>query len=293
MHKPATPRLLLFILFWMRRFLNVFILQRKRLHSFGEALHIRYNQRMLRLLCITAHPDDEAGTFGGTLLTYCERGFETCVICLTPGQAATHRGSAKSDQELATIRKQEFAASCEILQVSQPVILDYPDGQLYRQELNRVVYDLTLHVRRFRPHVMLTFGAEGGLTGHPDHSMSGVFAALAFHWAGRSNRYSDQLLGGVTAHQAQKLYHATADFALPNRQSVTFSPHTAVIDIGNHLETKIAAFKAHKTQAPLWPLFEENVRKRGSRELFHLAASMKSGAAQPETDLFEGVLPAA
>jgi LmbE family N-acetylglucosaminyl deacetylase len=260
------------------------------LHSFCEALHIRYNQRMLRLLCITAHPDDEAGNFGGTLLTYRERGVETGVICLTPGQAASHRGDAKSDQELADIRKREFAASCEILQVSQPMILDYPDGQLYRQELNRVVYELTLQVRRFRPQVMLAFGAEGGVTGHPDHSMAGTFAALAFHWAGRANRYSDQLHNGLAAHQTQKLYLATADIPLPNRPPITFSPHTAVIDIGDHLETKIAAFKAHKTQAPLWPLFEESARKRGRQEMFHLAASVKSGAVKQETDIFEGVV---
>ena len=244
---------------------------------------------MFRLLCITAHPDDEAGNFGGTLRTYRDRGVETSVVCLTPGQAASHRGDAKSDQELAEIRKREFAASCEILQVAQPVILDYPDGQLYRQELNRVVYELALHVRRFRPQVMLTFGAEGGFTGHPDHSMAGIFAALAFHWGGRANRYSDQLHDGLAAHQTQKLYHATADVALPNRQPITFSPHTAVIDIGDHLETKIAAFKAHKTQAPLWPLFENNARKWGRQEAFHLAASVKSGAVKQETDLFEGV----
>ncbi len=244
---------------------------------------------MFRLLCITAHPDDEAGNFGGTLRTYRDRGVETCVICLTPGQAASHRGEARTDQELADIRKREFAASCEILRVSHPVILDYPDGQLYRLELNRAVYELTLHMRRFRPQVMLTFGPEGGVTGHPDHSMAGTFAALAFHWAGRANRYSDQLHDGVAAHRTQKLYHATAGFALPNRQPITFSPHTAVIDIGDHVETKIAAFKAHKTQTPLWTLFEENTRKRGRHELFHLAASVKGGAVKQETDLFEEV----
>src|SRR5260370_12095804 len=129
-------------------------------------------------------------------------------------------------------------------------------------------------VREFRPQVMRALGAEGGVAGHPDHSMAGVFAALAFHWAGRSNRYSDQLQGGVAAHGTQKLYHATADIALPNRQPITFSPHTAVIDIRDHLETKIAAFKAHKTQAPLWPLFEQNVRKHRPPELLHLAASL-------------------
>ena len=185
------------------------------------------------------------------------------------------------------MRKQEFAASCAILQVSRPVILDYPDGQLYRQELNRVVYDLTRQVRQFRPHVMVTYGPDGGVTGHPDHSLAGSFAALAYHWAGRVNRYRDQFSSGVSPHRTQKLYYSTSDFAFPGRQSVSLSPATAVIDIGDHLETKIAAFKAHKTQAPLWPVFEENSRKSGPREMFHLAAASKPALGKMESDLFE------
>ncbi|HZR64338.1 MAG TPA: PIG-L family deacetylase [Terriglobales bacterium] len=244
---------------------------------------------MLRLMCVTAHPDDEAGSFGGTLRTYADRGVETCVICLTPGQAATNRGPARSDQELAEMRRREFAAACEILGVARPVILNYPDGQLYRQELNRVVYDLTLRVREFRPQVMMTLGPEGGVTGHPDHSMAGIFATLAFHWAGRPNRYPDQARNGPGPHRTQKLYYSTADFALPNRPPITFAPPTAIIDIGNHLETKIAAFKAHETQSPLWPLFEQNVSKRGRNELFHLAAATHPEGPQTETDLFAGI----
>jgi LmbE family N-acetylglucosaminyl deacetylase len=240
-------------------------------------------------MCVTAHPDDEAGGFGGTLLKYRESGAETCVVCLTPGQAATHRGAAKSDQELAEMRRREFLDSCEILKVSQPVILAYPDGQLYRQELNRVVYDLTMRIREFRPHVMLTFGPEGGVTGHPDHSMAGIFATLAFHWAGRPNRYADQVKNGTSPYRTQKLYYQTADFVLPNRPPITFTPQTAIIDIEKYLERKISAFKAHTTQAPLWPLFEENVRKRQSKEMFHLAASVKNGAVAAETDLFAGI----
>ncbi len=244
---------------------------------------------MARLMCVTAHPDDEAGTFGGTLRTYRDRGVETCVVCLTPGQAATNRGGAKSDQELADWRRKEFAASCEVLRVSRPIILNYPDGQLYRQELNRIVYDLTMRIREFRPDVIITFGAEGSVSGHPDHSMAGVFATLAFHWAARPNRYADQLKNGSGTHQTRKLYYSTSEFALPNRPPITFAPQSTIIDIGDHLETKITAFKTHKTQAALWPLFEENARKRGRRELFHLAASVKNGSTQPETDLFSDI----
>jgi LmbE family N-acetylglucosaminyl deacetylase len=67
------------------------------------------------------------------------------------------------------------------------------------------------------------------------------------------------------------------------------SPPTAIIEIGGYLETKIAAFKAHTTQAPLRPLFETYARQRGPQEMFHLAASVNPGLIQQETDLFAGV----
>ena len=244
---------------------------------------------MLRMMVVTAHPDDEAGNFGGSLRLYAERGVETCVVCLTPGQAASHRGGARDDQELATVRRGEFAASCEILKVRRGIVLDYPDGKLHRQDLYRVVCDLTLLVRQFRPQVMLTFGSEGGVTAHTDHSMAGIFATLAFQWAGRSNRFPDQIGEHTSPHRTQKLYYSTTDFTLPGRQPITFPPATAVIDIGDRLESKIAAFKAHNTQAPLWPIFEGNVRQRGRMEMFHLAAAVKPMSCEMETDLFAGI----
>ena len=250
---------------------------------------LRYNLGMFRLMCVTAHPDDEAGNFGGTLLKYHSAGVETAVICLTPGQAGSHRGTAKNDQELAELRKREFFSACQILKVTCPVVYDYPDGQLYLQNLNRVVYALTLEIRRFRPHIFSTFGADGGLTGHPDHGMAGIFASLAFQWAGRTNRYADQFSAEIKPHRAQKLYFGTANFVIPGRQPIMLPPPTAAIDVRDHLEGKLAAFRAHGSQAPLFPLLEESVKRGGGQELFHLAASSKAGPIRQETDLFEGV----
>jgi LmbE family N-acetylglucosaminyl deacetylase len=241
---------------------------------------------MLRLMCITAHPDDEAGGFGGSLLLYRERGVETCVVCLTPGQAASNRGDARSDDELAATRRKEFAAACEALKVTRPVILDYPDGQLYRQDTAEVVAELTGQIRDFRPQVIMTFGSEGGVTGHKDHAMACVFATLAFHSAGRQ-KFMPAEKGGL--YRPQKLYYATATFALPDREPVTLAPITATIDIGKYLEKKIAAFKAHTSQSPLWPLFESHMRGRGTEEKFHLAANVVMGPLKDETDLFEGI----
>jgi LmbE family N-acetylglucosaminyl deacetylase len=244
---------------------------------------------MPRILCITAHPDDEAAAFGGTLRLYHDRGAEIYLICLTPGQAASHRGPAKNDHELAAIRRKELAASCEILGIDRWVVLDYADGQLHRVDLQKVVGDLVRHIREFRPDIVLTFGPEGAVTGHTDHTMACVFATLAYEWAARNNRYADQLIDDVEPHRAQKLYYATANFVLPDRPPTSPPPITTVIQIGELVKIKIDAFAAHTTQAPVFPRVRDTILSRGPEEVFHLAAQSEPGILGAETDLFDGV----
>jgi LmbE family N-acetylglucosaminyl deacetylase len=250
----------------------------------------RYFEHMKRLLGITAHPDDEVGAFGGSLLLYNSRGVETFVICLTPGQAATNRGDARSDEELAVLRRAEFAASCRILRVTQAQILGYPDGALNRADFYAVVGDLTRRMREIKPHLILTMGPEGAITGHSDHSMASIFATMAFHWAARKDCYPEQLEDGLVPHRAQKLYYSTAPFTLPDRPPVSPAPCTATIDIAPFLDSKIKAFQAHATQAPLMARFGKAMRRFGSRELFHLAATNQPATMESESDLLAGII---
>lgn len=246
---------------------------------------------MRKLLCITAHPDDEAGAFGGTLLLYNERGVETYIICMTAGTAARNRGTARTNEELAELRRAEFAASCRLLGVTQGEVLDYPDGKLDRADLYHAVGDLVLRIRQIRPQVILTFGPDGGLTGHVDHAMAGTFATLAFEWAGRSDRYPEQLQSGVTPHRAEKLYYHAADFSLPDRQPIAQPTVTARVEIGKErFEKKVEAFRRHTTQAPLFERVRKNLGQAlGTVEMFHLAATKDACEVKLETDLFDGV----
>jgi LmbE family N-acetylglucosaminyl deacetylase len=245
---------------------------------------------MLRLLCVTAHPDDESAGFGGTLLQTRERGMETFVLCLTPGEAATHRGKAATDEALREMRRKEFAAACEHLRVTEGRVLEFPDGKLDRQNFFDVVGELSRWIRQLRPQVIVTFGPEGGLTAHPDHSMASLYTAAAFQWAARSNRFTDQFYEGRKPYQAQKLYYSTAEFNIKERQPVSLAPITTSIDIAPYFERKIEAFKMHESQAPLFDLFETQLRPRGARELFHLAASSTPRKIKKmETDLWDGV----
>ena len=245
---------------------------------------------MLRMLCVTAHPDDEAGLFGGTLLLYRRREVETHVLCLTPGQAARHRGGFQGLDELAAVRRRELSAACAHLQVSHCEVLNFRDAHLDQENLYEVVGELVLRFRQVRPHVVITFGPEGSVTAHADHGMVSIFATLAFQWASRTNRYPEQLDGSLLPWRAQKLYYGTSAFTMPDRQPVALAPASAFVDIGEaNLQRKIEAFKMHTTQSPLFEFFEIHTRKRGREERFALAASATPGEIRRETDLFEGV----
>ena len=188
------------------------------------------------------------------------------------------------------VRREEFARSCEALGVSQYEVLDFPDGSLERLPPSSVANVLVQRVRQIRPQVIITYGGEGAVTAHPDHTMAGVFATLAFHWAGRTNRFAEQLANGLAPYRPQKLYYSTADFFLPDRQPVLLAPPTAVIEIGEYAQHKVRAFKQHSSQAPLFDLFERNVANRGTKEMFHLVATRDVQPMRFETDLFDGVV---
>ena len=244
---------------------------------------------MLKLLCTTAHPDDEAWAFGGSLLKYRGQGIETHVICLTRGAAATNRGSAGSAQELEATRTAEFYEACRLLNVSHATILDYPDGKLSTLNFSEVAADLARRIREIRPQMVLTLGLEGTVTAHLDHSAVGMFTTAAFHWAGRSDRFPEQLAAGLSPHRAQKLYYATDLQTWPERQPVALSPVTAKIDVRQYVAQKVAAFAAHPSQSPLLETYGDRTLSH-AEEFFNLAAAVRPQTLSAvETDLFAGV----
>lgn len=237
---------------------------------------------MRRLLCVTAHPDDEAACFGGALLHYQSRGVETHVVSLTAGEAGT-RGTANSREELAVMRRAEFATACERLKVSQAEVLGYPDSGLFQVAAAGPIAELALKVRRIRPQVLITFGPEGG-TGHADHAMASVYATQAFHWAARSDWFAEQLSASISPYQVQKLYYLTSEFNFPGRRPLCLPPTSAVLDIHDYVEGKVHAFRAHVTQTSA--LVEKVIREQGGKETYHLAAACGMNVTKIEDDLF-------
>ena len=230
------------------------------------------------MMVVTAHPDDEASSFGGSCVCIRNEASKPALSALRPDRRLLIAAAPATIRNCAPCGARNLPQLARYLKVSSGIVLDYPDGQLHRLDMQRVVSDLTLRIREFRPQVLLTFDPAGSVTGHTDHTMASVFATLAFHWAGRSNRFPDQLTGSVTPHRVQKLYHTLQTSLFLDDSRLVCPRQLRSSKIGQYLDTKIEAFRAHTSQQPLWSQFEEFARKRGERELFHLAASDKNGA---------------
>ncbi len=236
-------------------------------------------------MCVVAHPDDECFAFGGALALAGDRGVETFVVCLTDGQAASARGTAVDGAELGRMRRGELVASCKILGVTHQEVLDFDDGRLEFVDFSRTASRLVERMRRFRPDVVITFGGDGGPNTHADHMMVSMLTTAAFHWSGRAKRYPEL----AQVFQPRRLFTVTTNFFLEDRQAPLPSPWTVELDVRSGLERKMAAFRAHTSQAPLVEKTKEIFEKYGDHEFYTLAASPDARPAELGTDLFAGL----
>jgi LmbE family N-acetylglucosaminyl deacetylase len=239
----------------------------------------------LRLMCVVAHPDDECFAFGGALAMASDAGVETYVICLTDGQAATNRGASISAEDLGRMRREEFAASCTVLGVTHSELLDYQDAQLEFANFSEAAAKLVERMRRFRPDVVVTFGGDGGMNTHADHTMVSAFTTAAFHWAASPKRFP--ALGAP--HTGKRLFYVTTNFFFPDRHAPLPAPWTVTLDIRPVQGRKYEAFKAHKSQLPLMEKFQSFFEKHGCVEHYTLVATPQAMAAVQTTGLSAGL----
>lgn len=239
----------------------------------------------MRLLAITAHPDDESGGFGGTLALYTARGVEVGVVCATRGEAGRHRGNTTSREELARVRAGEFHRACKFLGASWQEIYEYPDAGLTKVPLEDLGVRLCALIRARRPDVVVTFGPDGAYTGHRDHAGISHHATFGFHAAGRETLFPE---AGAPFAPA-RLYYLTGRQPLPGYPQVTFSPVDVEMDVSQTYARKLEAFMHHGTQSPLFERFRASTERSGPREYFHLAASRDGRVEGIQHDLFAGL----
>jgi N-acetyl-1-D-myo-inositol-2-amino-2-deoxy-alpha-D-glucopyranoside deacetylase len=283
----------------------------------------------LRLMAVHAHCDDETITMGGTLAVYADRGVKTCVVCCTDGKLATivdpNMPEETTRPRLAEIREAELREACRILKVDEVEFLRYgdsgmagaPTNQLpdafWMAPMDEAVGKVVAQIRRFRPHVVVTYDGNGGY-GHPDHVQTHRVTLLAVEAARLVPMYKDT----GEPWPVEKLYYTAfprsqfermvamakeagveppfgdtspdeMDFLTPDAEVTTS------IDCVSVIGRKRDALRAHRSQiSEDWPQLSmpDDVLRQFADEYFQLVISRKP-AVVPETDLFAGITPEA
>lgn len=244
-----------------------------------------------RLLCITAHPDDESGAFGGALLMAHRDGADTSLLCLTDGQAAHYRGGVEDDAELGRKRRAELAEACALLGVTRHEVLPYPDGELPRQDFYSMVGELIQRIRTLRPQVILTFGGDGSVNLHRDHTMASAAATAAFHWASRPEFFPEQ---GLTPYAPQKLYYASTPFVAvrdhPELSGASTVPYSLTLELGELSQRKMQAFSCHSSQAGVLDRVKDFLDEAMKRERYLLASARGRIFVTDDPGFFAGIM---
>ncbi|MDP8930303.1 MAG: mycothiol conjugate amidase Mca [Actinomycetota bacterium] len=138
-----------------------------------------------RILFVHAHPDDESSKAAATAARYADEGAQVTLVTCTGGEAGDVLNPTcppVDASEMSAARRQELEAACEVIGFTARYELGFtdsgwhedpagvpPDG-FARQPIDVPANALAEVLRKERPHVVVTYPADGGYP-HPDHIM--------------------------------------------------------------------------------------------------------------------------
>jgi LmbE family N-acetylglucosaminyl deacetylase len=185
-----------------------------------------------------AHPDDAEFMCGGTVARWARGGCEVHYVVCTDGSAGSN-DPAHTRDSMRPIRETEQRAAAETLGVETVTFLGELDGFLeVTPETRRKV---TREIRRLRPEVIVApdpnrLWTGNGYINHWDHKQAGLLALTVVMPDSPSRPMFRELEDeGIQPYE------------IPNLWLVTNEPDTYV-DIGDTMETKLAALACHISQ---------------------------------------------
>ena len=192
-----------------------------------------------RILCVSAHPDDNEFAIAGSVARWAREGREVVFCLVTSGGAGTNEHTPRNDG-LVPVRERECCEAARILGVKEVVFLRYQDGVV--EPTLGLRRDLTRVIRRHKPDVVLCgdptvrwYGNE--YLNHPDHRAVGSAVLDAvFPSAETRSIFAELLAENLEPHKVREVWLSGA------------IPPNTWVDIGDTLELKCTALRAHVSQ---------------------------------------------
>lgn len=269
-------------------------------------------------MAVHAHPDDEVISTGGVLAKYADEGVRTVVVTCTDGSQGFGPGGVLPGEPghdldaVAAIRRRELDQSCSVLGVSHLELFGYRDSGMAgwagndRPEafcnapLEEAAAKLVALIEHYEPQVVVTYDADSGGYGHPDHVRAHRVTLAALD---RTDVPSKLYFTGLTPATRERMAELRKQLRLPPRRRPAGSTTreaaarirevqvTTVIDTSAVVERKRAALEAHASQLSdtVWvQASKEDFAEVFGEESF-VRSRDRSGAPLPENDLFAGL----
>jgi LmbE family N-acetylglucosaminyl deacetylase len=189
----------------------------------------------LDVMAVGAHPDDVEIACGGALARLVRQGYAVGIVDLTDGEPTP--GCPRPEVRLA-----EAQEAARTLGVPCRLVLDLPNRRLFDCFEARVA--LATEMRRFRPRIVIGMGSKTSLAS-PDHYQAMLITDAAIFYS-RLSKW-DEHFEDLPPHGISRQLYYRLGFDPVNTDG---AGSDVTVDIGETLETKLAAIRCYRTQFP-------------------------------------------
>ena len=190
-----------------------------------------------RILCVIAHPDDEAFGPSGTLVLLAKK-YDVHLVCLTDG--ASDKRFHPLGEKLKAIRAKELQRSAGILGIKKVHFFDYQDGSLCNNLYHEVALRLQKVVYQLHPSLLVTNELRG-VSGHLDHVAAGLITSFVY----RNSGFIDGVLYTVAPRTASD---AMQDYFVYFPPGFARDEVDLIVDVRSVIAKKLAAAQSHVSQ---------------------------------------------
>lgn len=191
------------------------------------------------VVCIFAHPDDEAFGPAGTIHKFA-KDYDVYLLCATKGEVGQQ--SFKSKRQLKDIRVDELKESARILGVKNVYFLGFKDGTLSNNLYHKLASKIEKHLLKIKPEIILTSNPNGG-SGHIDHIVVSMVSSFVF----QKLKFIKKIMYTANTIEATKKWEEY-EYFIYRPPGVERSKVHEIHDVGDEWGAKIKAMKAHKSQ---------------------------------------------
>lgn len=193
--------------------------------------HSKFVKNKKNILIIAAHPDDEILGCGGTIFKL-RNTHQIKTIFLTNGVSSRKR----SNKEIVR-RRNECLNLFKFLKIDKPIFLNFPDNELDKVPLLKIVKKIVNVVKSYNPHTVFTHFENCLNIDHQIAYKATLTACRPLKEISVKKILSFEILSSTDWAQFQKKQ---------------FQPNF-FIDISNEIKNKISALKFYKSELRKYP----------------------------------------